>query len=56
MTINVKYTLSGLTKDQFNNPAVQRIIETLVRDFENTGNGLGLIRWIEETYQVSLIA
>jgi hypothetical protein len=55
MTVNTKYLLSGLTKEQFEHPIVKKLIYTLLNDYTVTGNGITTIRWIEETYDLELL-
>lgn len=55
MTANAKNLLHGLTPDQLNHPSVQRIIDTLLEEYYRTGYGITVIRWIEESYNLTLI-
>ena len=50
MKINIKYVLSGLNEGDLNHPAVNKIIEQVRSNYEETGNGESILRWIEETY------
>ena len=48
--MNYKHLLSGLTESELDHPTVKKILDMLLNRYDETGQGLSVIKWFESTY------